>query len=186
MPVSKKSPASIADLAAAAYRAGLSLPAARKSVAASTGRDASTLYGVVDPIYFRLAGLASPLPALPKSARPGTAAYAAALASRVAARRDAGVRWETVAASTEATIGRRVSVAEAKALYRAAGRDPFASYVGRGTRAGAPETRYDVALGATGRTVPKVAPAPKKPAAGSTVASPGAAKRTARRATKTG
>jgi hypothetical protein len=140
VPATKNAPKTIGDLAAAEYRKGTSLPAARKAIAAATGRDASTLFGVVDPIYFRLAGLAEPI-VLPASAgKPGTKSYASALARATKARRDRGVRWETVAASIEATVGRKVSPAEAKALYAAAGGDLDSSYVGRGTRVGAPAT----------------------------------------------
>lgn len=86
--------------------------------------------------FYRLAGTDTPLPA---SAAKGPKS----LAKAVAKRRDAGIRWEIVAASASATLGRRVGVAEAKELYRAAGKDLAASYTGRGTRVAAPATYAD-------------------------------------------
>lgn len=131
----------IRRLATAEYEKGTTLPDARRAVAKKIGETASALYGTVDPVYFRLAGLADPLPATAaKSAR--------SLATAVRKRRDAGVRWETVAASAEATLGRRVSETEAKALYAKGGGDLDASYAGRGTRVAAPKTYADAAVAA--------------------------------------
>jgi hypothetical protein len=125
----------IARLARAEFEKGTALPAARRSIAKRLGepKDGTTLLGTVDPVYFRLAGLANPLPeTAAKSAR--------SLAVAIRKRRDSGVRWETVAASAEATLGRRVSVAEAKGLYSKGGGDLESSYAGRGTRIAAPKT----------------------------------------------
>lgn len=128
----------IARIATALYAKGSTLPDARRAVAKELGGLPSLYLGTVDPIYFRLAGLATPLPASAKKSP-------SALASAVRVRRDSGVRWETVAASAEATIGRRVSVAEAKTLYAKTGADLDSSYVGRGTRVAAPATYADLA-----------------------------------------
>lgn len=51
----------------------------------------------------------------------------------VAARRS-GVRFEILAGSLGAALGRKVSVAEIRTLLAAGGVDPDASYTGRGTR----------------------------------------------------
>lgn len=131
----------IRKLATAEYEKGTTLPDARRIVAKKLGGTASLYLGTVDPVYFRLAGLANPLPAAAaKSAR--------SLATNVRKRRDAGVRWETVAASAEATLGRKVSVSEAKLLYAKGGGDLDVSYVGRGTRVAAPGTYADEAAAA--------------------------------------
>lgn len=135
----------IRTLATKLYRDGKSLPDARRAVAKKLGGTASLYLGTVDPVYFRLAGLDSPLPATAaKSAR--------GLATAIRKRRDSGVRWETVAASAEATIGRKVSVAEAKTLYAKGGGDLDSSYAGRGTRVGAPTTYADLAVAAEAAT----------------------------------
>ena len=128
----------IRRIATAEYEKGTSLPDARRVVAKALGGAPSLYLGTVDPVFFRLAGLANPLPAsAAKSAR--------GLAVAIRRRRDEGVRWETVAASAEATLGRRVSVAEAKTLYAKGGGDLEASYAGRGTRIAAPKTLVDLA-----------------------------------------
>jgi hypothetical protein len=119
---------------------GTPLPAARRAVAKKIGETPSALLSF-DGVYFVLAGYADPLPAsAAKSAR--------SLASAVRKRRDAGVRWETVAASASETLGRVVSVREAKTLYAKGGGDLDASYAGRGTRVGAPKTYADPAAAA--------------------------------------
>lgn len=113
-------------------------------VAATYGEsaDPASYYGF-DGIYFRLVGLATPLlradgsPLLDASEK----VAANVLRAAVARRRDSGVRWETLAASTESATGTPVSVSDVRGLYAAAGKDPEASYVGRGTRRGAPSTR---------------------------------------------
>ncbi len=128
----------IRALATTEYEKGTPLPEARRIVAKKLGGAPSLYLGTVDPVYFRLAGLVNPLPATAsKSAR--------SLAVAIRKRRDSGVRWETVAASAEATLDRRVSVAEAKALYAKGGGDLDSSYVGRGTRIAAPKTLEDLA-----------------------------------------
>lgn len=125
---------------AAEYRKGTPLAKARKIVAKKIGdpADGRTLLGF-DSVYFRLAGLDSPLTDA-KGAPLAADAKTPTLRAAVRRRRDSGVRWETLAASIEATIGRTVSVAEARGLYAKAGGDLDASYVGRGTRVGAPKT----------------------------------------------
>ena len=122
----------------ALYAAGTSLPATRKAIALALGEtaDGTGLLGTVDPIYYRLSGLSSPLPLSGKTAK----ARATSLAKNAAKRRGEGARWEVLAGSIEAAIGRRVSVREAKALAASGGTDLAASYVGRGTRVGAPAT----------------------------------------------
>lgn len=124
------------------YAKGTTLPEIRKALAKSLGGDASLYLGTADPAYYRLVGLDAPLSdakGKPLSATP----TASALRSSIRRRRDAGTRWEVLAASTEATLGRKVSIPEAKALYAKGGGDLDASYVGRGTRVGAPETYAD-------------------------------------------
>lgn len=125
------------------YGKGTPLPAVRKILAKTLGGDASLYLGTADPIYYRLAGLADPLPALSGKTEAGRAS---SLAKAIRKRRDAGVRWETVAASAEATLGRRVSLPEAKRLYAKGGGDLASSYAGRGTRVGAPKTYADLAV----------------------------------------
>lgn len=125
------------------YGKGTPLPAVRKLLAKKLGGDASLYLGTADPIYYRLAGLATPLEVAPAKTEKGAAAN---LAKAIRKRRDSGVRWETVAASAEATLGRRVSVAETKRLYAKGGGDLDASYAGRGTRVGAPKTYADLAV----------------------------------------
>lgn len=125
------------------YEKGTALPAVRKILAAKLGGDPSLYLGTADPIFYRLAGLASPLEIAPAKTEKGLASN---LAKAIRKRRDAGVRWETVAASAEAAIGRRVSTPEAKRLYAKAGGDLAASYAGRGTRVGAPATYADLAV----------------------------------------
>ena len=136
--------AKIAAVVAREYAKGTALPAVRKILAKTLGGDPSLYLGTADPVYYRLAGLARPLSdakgkPLAKTAKP------AAIRAAVRRRRDEGVRWETLAASAEATLGRKVSVPEAKALYAKAGGDLDASYAGRGTRVGAPATYDDLA-----------------------------------------
>lgn len=127
------------------YAKGTPLPEVRKLLAKNLG-GAPTLYlGTADPIYYRLAGLANPL-ADAKGKTLSTDAKPAVLRAAVRRRRDAGTRWETLAASIEATTGAPVSVPAAKALYAKAGADLDSSYVGRGTRVGAPKTYADAAV----------------------------------------
>jgi len=142
----------IAETVAALYAEGVALPDVRRALAADPklGGSPSLYLGSADPIYYRLAGLANPLVLGPK-AKPTTAdgSPSAALAAALRKRRDSGVRWETVAASAEAVLGRRVAVPEAKRLYEKAKGNLRLSYVGRGTRAGAPETYGESAAAPT-------------------------------------
>jgi hypothetical protein len=139
-------PKEIRSLALRAYRAAARrknapaaiLPAeAKRAISEKTGIPVSRLASLVDPVYFRENGIRNPLPA-------SAAKSAASLRSAVRKRRDAGGtlgRWESLAASASATLGRPVSEAAVRALYADAGGDLAASYVGRGTRIAAPKTR---------------------------------------------
>jgi hypothetical protein len=126
------------------FAKGDSLPAIRRSLAASLGGDPSLYLGTADPVYYRLLGEATPLtrangsPLLDAKGKATTSV----VRSAVRRRRDEGVRWNVLAASLGAALGlgSPVSDAEAKRLYAAAGGDLEASYVGRGTRIGAPAT----------------------------------------------
>lgn len=135
----------IGETVAKLYAKGTSLPEIRKALAKALGGTASLYLGTADPVYYRLVGLDSPLVDGKGKRLPATAS-ASVLRSAVRRRRDLGVRWDVLAASIEATIGRRVSNPEAKALYAKAGGDLEASYAGRGTRVAAPATYADPAL----------------------------------------
>jgi hypothetical protein len=143
MPTKTYSPADVRKIAEKAYAKELAsygddapnalLPALAKR----TGLPISRLASLVDPVYFRENGLRNPLP-LPASRTPRSLAVA------IRKRRDAGGtlgRYETLAASASAALGRPVSEAAVRALYAKGGGDPDASYTGRGTRVGAPKTR---------------------------------------------
>jgi hypothetical protein len=149
---SEERSATIARVVLAEYAKGTPLATVRKLLATGPLGGTPSLYlGTADPIYYRAAGLSRPLA---KTAAKSPAALAAAIRSR----RDEGVRWETVAASAEAVLGRRVSVEEAKRLYAKGGGDLLSSYAGRGTRRGAPKTYADLAAApeaATGKPKPK-------------------------------
>jgi hypothetical protein len=109
---------------------------AKKAIREIVGRPVE---GIVDPVYFDLRGRANPLPLRAKTEK------AAAVAIRK--RRDAGGplgRWESVASAASEALGRPVSVALAKTLYATGGGDLDSSYVGRGTRVGAPKTYEDL------------------------------------------
>lgn len=126
------------------YEAGTTLPATRKVLAEELGGTPNLFLGTADPRYYRLVGLSSPL-SLPAKTKPETkdGKPSAALATAVRKRRDDGVRWEVLAASYEATTGKRISVAALRALYARGGGEIESSYVGRGTRIGAPATYED-------------------------------------------
>lgn len=138
--------AKIAATVAKLYAEGIALPAIRKALAKALGGSPSLYLGTADPVYYRLVGLDSPL--TDGKGKPLSDPKPAVLRSAVRRRRDSGVRWNVLAASIEATTGRRASEAEAKALYAKAGGDLDASYVGRGTRIGAPTTYADEAVAA--------------------------------------
>jgi len=106
---------------------------ARRKDAPRTG-----LVGKVAEVYYEENGVRSPL------AFPRGKATPAAIASAVAKRRNAGGRlgrWEVIAASLSAGLGRPVSVAAVRAFAKLGGVSETASYTGRGTRAGAVATR---------------------------------------------
>ena len=87
--------------------------------------------------FYRRNGEANPL-ALPKRRTEVT------LAKAVLKRRNSGgnlARWETLAASASAALGRPISETAIRALYEKAGGNLAESYTGRGTRAGAILTR---------------------------------------------
>lgn len=136
--------ARIAETVGKLYSEGVALPEIRKALAADPklGGTPSLYLGTADPIYYRLVGLANPLsyangkPLAGADAKPESAAFRKALRRR----RDSGVRWNVLAASAEATSGLRISETVAKRLYAKAGGDLASSYVGRGTRVGAPTT----------------------------------------------
>lgn len=140
----------IAVLVGTEFAKGTALPAIRKALAAKLGGTASLYLGTADPVYYRLSGLAAPLTDGKGKPLPSTASPAV-LRSAVRRRRDSGVRWSVLAASVEATVGRRVSETETKALYEKAGGDLDSSYAGRGTRIGAPATYADPALAVEGK-----------------------------------
>jgi len=139
-------------LVSTAFAEGIALPAVRKLAAAKLGGTAKLYLGTVDPRYYRLLGLATPLPAPPAS-KPYVLASglpSASLARAIRIRRDSGVRWNVLGASVEATIGRRLSEETIRALYERGGGDLDSSYTGRGTRVGAPSTYLDPAAEARG------------------------------------
>lgn len=148
--------ATIARVVEAEYAKGTALAEVRRILASGPlGGDASIYYGTADPVYYRADGLANPLTDGKGNvllATPEKPLAPATLRSAVRRRRDSGVRWNVLAASIEASIGRRVSEAEAKALYAKAGGDLDSSYVGRGTRKGAPATYADLASAVEGKT----------------------------------
>jgi hypothetical protein len=126
------------------------LPAIRVSLAETLGGTADLYYGTADPVYYREIGTRRPLAKADGSplAPEGKTVAKNVLVAAVRRRRDAGGRlgrWNVLAASAAAALGRPVSERETKALYAASGRDLDASYVGRGTRAGAVATREDAA-----------------------------------------
>jgi hypothetical protein len=139
-------------IAAEGFDAGLSLPDTRKLAAKKLGGTPNLYLGTIDPRYYRLAGLATPLPDAPASKpyvlRDGK--LSASLARAVRVRRDEGVRWNVLAASVEATVGRRVSETVLRGLYAKGGGDLATSYAGRGTLAGVPTLRENRAEEARG------------------------------------
>ena len=126
------------------------LPAIRAGLAEELGGDAALYYGTADPVYYREIGATRPITradGTPLVGEDGKVSLSVLRAS-VRRRRDAGGRlgrWNVLASSASAALGRPVSEREVKALYVAAGRDLSASYTGRGTRAGATATREDAA-----------------------------------------
>lgn len=124
------------------------LPAIRVKLAADLGGTADLYYGTADPVYYAEIGRRRPLGKADGSplAAEGETVRKAVLVASVRRRRDAGgrlARWNVIAASASAALGRPVSERTIKDLYAASGRDLAASYVGRGTRAGAVATRDD-------------------------------------------
>ena len=123
------------------------LPAIRAALADDPrfGGDAALYYGTADRVYFRAAGEANPFAVSAPTTKSGE--VSSAFLRAFAARRNGGdrtlSRWDVLATSAGATLGRKVSVREAKLFYERAGWDLDYSYVGRGTRAGAEETRYE-------------------------------------------
>lgn len=137
-------PAKIRAALAKEYAKGTPLPDARRSVEKKLGLAVGAALSF-DSVYFVAIGLANPLPVAEDAAR-------GKVATAVRRRRDgrdgasvpnAGatkglglVRWETVAASATAALGRKVSVRDARTLY-----GEKESYAGKGTRIAAPSTR---------------------------------------------
>jgi len=129
------------------FTKGTPLPAARRAVEKRLSL-ASGAAVSFDRVYFVAIGAANPLPV-------GTDAKPGAIATAIRRRRDGrdgatvpnegatkglGLRrWETVAASASAALGRKVSVSDASRIY-----GQKESYTGKGTRAGAPGTREPI------------------------------------------
>lgn len=142
----KNSPAKLAALARAEYAkdekdTDASYPyspaRATKAVAKKTGVPASRLVALVAGVFYAENGARSPI-SFGKNPTPK------GIATEIRKRRDAGGRlgrWEVVAASASAGLGRPVSVSAVRAFYSNGGGDLDASYTGRGTRVGAPKTR---------------------------------------------
>ncbi len=117
---------------------------ATKTLAERYGVGTDRVASPVAATYYRENGTRNPLPVKADAGK-------GALVSAVRKRRDyPGVgsdgratlgRWETVAASAAAALGRRVSVSAVRDLYGA----DRESYVGRGTLAGAPGLRDSAA-----------------------------------------
>ena len=139
-------PSKVKTALAKEFAKGTPLPDARRAVEKKYGLAAGYALSF-DRVYFVAIGLANPLPVAPDAKR-------GAIATAVRRRRDgkdgasvpnAGatkglglVRWETVAASASAALGRPVSVRDARTLY-----GEKESYAGKGTRAAAPSTRSE-------------------------------------------
>lgn len=104
------------------YAAGTALPEAIRKLDAEANRPTIAL---VSRVYWRAKGLADPI-----RAKGEGKAFDAALAKR----RKSGIRFEVLAASAEATLGRPVSTEEVRKRLDRAGLAPDASYTGRGTR----------------------------------------------------
>ena len=111
---------------------------ATRAASKASGIPFSRLVPVVAAVYYAENGSRSPIRF--RAAKPSEKA----IASAVAKRRNAGGRlgrWEVVAASLSAGLGRPVSVAAVRAFAKIGGVSETASYTGRGTRAGAVATR---------------------------------------------
>jgi len=95
-----------------------------RALAAKVGR---AVEGLVYPVYWREEGARDPIPGKTPKAR----------ANALVRRAKLGVRFEILAASYGAALGRAVGVAEVKRVLREAGYDPDTRYAGRGTRSSA-------------------------------------------------
>jgi hypothetical protein len=107
--------------AAREFAKGTPLPEAIRRIDRRANRPT---IGLVSPVYWALTGAANPIPGKSEKVRN------AALAKR----RASGVRFEVLAASLSASLGRPVGKAEVLARLVSAGTDPDATYTGRGTR----------------------------------------------------
>lgn len=141
-------------LALAAYRAGTSLPDAIREIDAKANRPT---IGIVSPVYWDALGADAPI-RVRGNARKADGTISANLARAIRKRRDAGVRWEVLAASVRAGTGVPFSPADAKAAYVLAGGDLAGTYTGRGTRRAAPKT-----YAAPARPTPAATDAPSDP-----------------------
>jgi hypothetical protein len=148
MPPKKKVSVSLDSLRAEAAEmfvaeydgAPLSPAATTTALAEKYDRSRGPLVGLVAEVYYAENGARFPLAF--RAAKP----KAATVAKAVRERRDAGgrlARWEVIAYSLAAGLGRPVSVSAVRELYVAAGGNLGSSYSGRGTRAGAKATRED-------------------------------------------
>lgn len=128
------------------YGKDVPLPDARRAVEKKLGLAPGRTVSF-DSVYFVAIGRENPLPLGPDSS---VAEIRAAVRKRRDGKDGASVpnagrtkglglrRWETVAAAAEEALGRSFSVSEASRIY-----GTKESYVGRGTRAGAPGTRKE-------------------------------------------
>lgn len=139
-------PTKIRAALAREFAKGTPLPDARRAVEKKLGL-ASGASISFDSVYFVAIGEANPLPLDGDAPR-------SKVASAIRRRRDGKdgasvpnegatkglglVRWETVAASASAALGRKVSVRDARTLY-----GEKESYAGKGTRVAAPSSRSE-------------------------------------------
>ena len=119
------------------FSKGIALPQARRNVEKQLGLNANEAISY-DNVYFVAIGLDNPI-AFPKNAT--KAQIAKAIRDRRSGKDGVTipnegntkgmslVRWEAVAASASAGLGRKVSVAEARKLH-----GPKPTYAGRGTK----------------------------------------------------
>lgn len=128
------------------YGKGTPLPDARRAVEKRLGLASGAAISF-DSVYFVAIGTDHPLP-IDADATKGKVATAirrrrdgrdGASVPNTGATKGLGLRrWETVAASASAALGRKVSVRDARALY-----GTKETYAGKGTRVAAPSTREE-------------------------------------------
>lgn len=143
-------PAKVKSALAKEFAKGTPLPDARRAVEKKYGLAAGYALSF-DRIYFVAIGLANPLAGIDGDSPRRKVATAVrrrrdgkdgATVPNAGATKGLGlVRWETVAASASAALGRPVSVRDARTLY-----GEKESYAGKGTRVAAPSTRSEGSL----------------------------------------